>query len=106
MPSGTSPRERRSPGRSAVRTWSWPVVRIKASRQSSSRSRRDANAAGRREPRPSGTAAGAGPRGEGQGGDDRRIVAPALGTVGGTMVLSGDFDEGERWLRRAWEVAE
>ena len=40
------------------------------------------------------------------GWDDRPIVAPALGTVAGTMVWSGDFDEGERWLRRAWEVAE
>jgi LuxR family maltose regulon positive regulatory protein len=38
--------------------------------------------------------------------DDRPIVAPALGAVGGMAIWSGEFDEGERWLRRAWEVAD
>jgi LuxR family maltose regulon positive regulatory protein len=38
--------------------------------------------------------------------DDRPILAPALGAVGGMAVWMGEFDEGERWLRRAWEVAE
>jgi LuxR family maltose regulon positive regulatory protein len=38
--------------------------------------------------------------------DDRPIVAPAFGAVGGMAVWMGEFDEGERWLRRAWEVAE
>ncbi len=28
------------------------------------------------------------------------IVAPALVTLAGTMVLTGEFDEGERWLQR------
>jgi LuxR family transcriptional regulator, maltose regulon positive regulatory protein len=28
------------------------------------------------------------------------VVAPALMTLAGTMVLLGDFDEGERWLQR------
>ena len=28
------------------------------------------------------------------------VVAPALMTLAGTMVLLGEFDEGERWLRR------
>jgi LuxR family maltose regulon positive regulatory protein len=37
--------------------------------------------------------------------DDRPILAPALGAVGGMAVWMGEFDEGERWLRRAWEVA-
>ena len=37
--------------------------------------------------------------------DDRPILAPALGAVGGMSIWTGDFDEGERWLRRAWEVA-
>jgi LuxR family transcriptional regulator, maltose regulon positive regulatory protein len=39
------------------------------------------------------------------GWDDRPIVAPALGAVGGMAIWMGDFDEGERWLRRAWEVS-
>jgi LuxR family transcriptional regulator, maltose regulon positive regulatory protein len=37
--------------------------------------------------------------------DERPIVAPALGAVGGMAIWMGEFDEGERWLRRAWEVA-
>jgi LuxR family maltose regulon positive regulatory protein len=38
--------------------------------------------------------------------DDRPILAPALGAVAGMAIWRGEFDEGERWLRRAWEVAE
>jgi LuxR family maltose regulon positive regulatory protein len=37
--------------------------------------------------------------------NDRPILAPALGAVGGMAIWMGEFDEGERWLRRAWEVA-
>ncbi|HET7050012.1 MAG TPA: LuxR C-terminal-related transcriptional regulator [Solirubrobacteraceae bacterium] len=40
------------------------------------------------------------------GWEDRPIVAPALGAVGGMAIWMGEFDEGERWLRRAWEVAD
>jgi LuxR family transcriptional regulator, maltose regulon positive regulatory protein len=36
---------------------------------------------------------------------DRPILAPALGAVGGLAIWTGEFDEGERWLMRAWEVA-
>ena len=36
--------------------------------------------------------------------DDRPILAPALGAVGGMAIWMGEFDEGERWLHRAWEV--
>ena len=36
--------------------------------------------------------------------EDRPILAPALGAVGGMAIWMGEFDEGERWLRRAWEV--
>jgi LuxR family maltose regulon positive regulatory protein len=43
---------------------------------------------------------------ESYGLDDRPILAPALGAVGGMAIWMGEFDEGERWLRRAWEVAE
>jgi LuxR family transcriptional regulator, maltose regulon positive regulatory protein len=42
---------------------------------------------------------------EHHGLDDRPILAPALGAVGGMAIWMGEFDEGERWLRRAWEVA-
>jgi LuxR family transcriptional regulator, maltose regulon positive regulatory protein len=38
--------------------------------------------------------------------DDRPILAPALAAAGGMAIWMGEFDEGERWLRRAWEVAE
>ena len=38
--------------------------------------------------------------------DDRPILAPALGAVGGMAIWMGEFDEGERWLHRAWEVAD
>jgi LuxR family maltose regulon positive regulatory protein len=37
---------------------------------------------------------------------DRPILAPALGAVAGMAVWTGEFDEAERWLRRAWDVAE
>jgi LuxR family transcriptional regulator, maltose regulon positive regulatory protein len=37
--------------------------------------------------------------------DDRPILAPAYGAVGGGAIWMGEFDEGEQWLRRAWEVA-
>jgi LuxR family maltose regulon positive regulatory protein len=37
---------------------------------------------------------------------DRPILAPALGAVAGMAIWMGELDEGERWLRRAWEVAE
>src|SRR5207302_1556582 len=40
------------------------------------------------------------------GWQDRPILAPALGSIGGIAVWMGEFDEAERWLRRAWEVAE
>src|SRR4029079_15285196 len=42
---------------------------------------------------------------ERHGMDDRPILAPALGAGGGMAIWMGEFDEGERWLRRAWEVA-
>jgi LuxR family transcriptional regulator, maltose regulon positive regulatory protein len=35
---------------------------------------------------------------------NRPILAPALGAVGGMAIWMGEFDDGERWLRRAWEV--
>jgi LuxR family transcriptional regulator, maltose regulon positive regulatory protein len=38
--------------------------------------------------------------------ENRPILAPALGAVGGMAIWMGEFDEGERWLRRAWRVAE
>ena len=41
---------------------------------------------------------------ERHGLEDRPILAPALGAVGGMAIWMGEFDEGERWLRRAWEV--
>jgi LuxR family transcriptional regulator, maltose regulon positive regulatory protein len=40
------------------------------------------------------------------GWDDRPILAPALGAVAGVTIWMGEFDAGERWLRRAWEVTE
>jgi LuxR family transcriptional regulator, maltose regulon positive regulatory protein len=43
---------------------------------------------------------------ERHGWGDRPVLAPALGAVGGMAIWMGEFDEGERWLRRAWDVAE
>jgi LuxR family maltose regulon positive regulatory protein len=43
---------------------------------------------------------------ERHGWDDRPVLAPALGAVAGMAIWMGEFDEGEHWLRRAWEVAE
>jgi LuxR family maltose regulon positive regulatory protein len=40
------------------------------------------------------------------GWEDRPIIAPALGAVAGMAIWMGEFDEGEAWLRRAWEVAD
>ena len=37
---------------------------------------------------------------------DRPILAPALGAVAFWAIWMGEFDEGERALRRAWEVAD
>jgi LuxR family maltose regulon positive regulatory protein len=37
---------------------------------------------------------------------DRPILAPALGALAFWAIWTGEFGEGERWLRRAWEVAE
>ena len=38
--------------------------------------------------------------------EDRPILAPALAATGGMAIWMGEFDEGERWLGRAKEVAE
>jgi LuxR family maltose regulon positive regulatory protein len=35
---------------------------------------------------------------------DRSVLAPAFGAVAGTAVWMGEFEEGERLLRRGWEV--
>ena len=43
---------------------------------------------------------------ERHGFDDAPILAPALGAVGGMAIWMGEFDDGDRWLRRAWEVAD
>ena len=43
---------------------------------------------------------------EHHGLDDRPILAPALGALGGMAIWVGEFDEAERYLRRAWEIAE
>jgi LuxR family transcriptional regulator, maltose regulon positive regulatory protein len=40
------------------------------------------------------------------GWGDRPTLAPALGAVGGMAIWMGEFDEGEQWLRRAWDVAD
>ena len=43
---------------------------------------------------------------ERHGLDDHPIMAPALGALAGAAIWMGEFDEANRWLRRAWEVAE
>jgi LuxR family transcriptional regulator, maltose regulon positive regulatory protein len=43
---------------------------------------------------------------ERHGLETRPVLAPALGAVGGLAIWAGEFDEGELWLQRAWDVAE
>jgi LuxR family maltose regulon positive regulatory protein len=43
---------------------------------------------------------------ERHGLEDQPILAPAYGAVGGMAIWMGEFEEGERWLNRAWEVTE
>jgi LuxR family maltose regulon positive regulatory protein len=40
------------------------------------------------------------------GWDAEPIIAPALVTLVGLMILTGEFDEGERWLQRAGQAAQ
>jgi LuxR family transcriptional regulator, maltose regulon positive regulatory protein len=40
------------------------------------------------------------------GWGDRPIIAPALCALAGVTIWIGEFDEAERWLRRAWEFDE
>jgi LuxR family maltose regulon positive regulatory protein len=42
---------------------------------------------------------------ERHGLSDRPVLAPAFGSVAGISIWNGEFDEGEHWLRRGWEVA-
>jgi LuxR family maltose regulon positive regulatory protein len=37
---------------------------------------------------------------------ERPILAPALGALAGIDAWTGEFDEAERWLQRAWSIAE
>jgi LuxR family maltose regulon positive regulatory protein len=37
---------------------------------------------------------------------DRSVLAPALGALAATAVWRGEFEEGERWLRRGWDVVQ
>ena len=43
---------------------------------------------------------------ERHGWDDRPILAPAFGSLANLTIWTGEFEEGEHWLRRAGEVAE
>jgi LuxR family transcriptional regulator, maltose regulon positive regulatory protein len=42
---------------------------------------------------------------ERHGWEGEPVIVPALTTLAGTMIWMGEFDGGERWLRRAWEAA-
>ena len=37
---------------------------------------------------------------------DRSVIAPAFGWIAAITVWMGEFEEGERWLRRGWEVTQ
>jgi LuxR family maltose regulon positive regulatory protein len=41
---------------------------------------------------------------ERHGLSDRSVLAPALGSMAVTAVWMGEFEEGERWLNRGWDV--
>ena len=38
--------------------------------------------------------------------NDRPVLAPAFGALGSIAAWMGDFDEGESWLRRGWDVVQ
>ena len=42
---------------------------------------------------------------ERHGLSDRPVLAPTLGALASMAVWIGEFEDGERWLRRGWEVA-
>ena len=37
---------------------------------------------------------------------DRPVLAPAFGALASISVWTGEFEEGERWLRRGWDVVQ
>jgi LuxR family transcriptional regulator, maltose regulon positive regulatory protein len=37
---------------------------------------------------------------------DRPVIGAALGSIGGISVWKGEFEQGEQWLARAWEVSQ
>jgi LuxR family transcriptional regulator, maltose regulon positive regulatory protein len=43
---------------------------------------------------------------ERHGWEERPSVAPALATLAATSIRIGEFDEGARWLQRAWKAVE
>jgi LuxR family maltose regulon positive regulatory protein len=43
---------------------------------------------------------------EGYGLSDRPVLAPAFGALAVVALWKGEFDDGERWLRRGWEVVQ
>ena len=43
---------------------------------------------------------------ERHGLSDRSVLAPAFGAVASIAVWMGEFEEGERWLRRGWDVVQ
>ncbi len=43
---------------------------------------------------------------ERHGWGDRPMIAPALSALAGVTIWMGEFEEAERWLRRAWEFDE
>ena len=93
--SGTSPRAPRSRRRSADPIWRSRVAHIRVSRQRWSRSRPRASAAVRRSPWPSAMAWEIG-----------RYSRPHLGRLVASRSGWASSTKAERWLRRAWEVAE
>jgi LuxR family transcriptional regulator, maltose regulon positive regulatory protein len=40
------------------------------------------------------------------GVNDRPVLAPALGALASIAMWMGEFEEGDRWLRRGWEVVQ
>ena len=92
-PNATSGRAPPWPGRSAA-----PTSKSAAWRSSGSRRRSDSFATTQRRCREAIALA------ERHGWGAEPVIAPALVTLAGTLVWTGEFDEGERWLQRTGQA--
>jgi len=89
-----------SEGAALARTIGWPFLEVACRAHLGFPSRTVSFAAARERGHQTVTLA------ERHGFDDHPVLAPALGALAAAAIWMGEFDKGEHWLRRAWEVGE